>query len=82
MQMRILNQDENKSIKNVLLMLTDEEAAELRDDLDRLLSKKVSNDHSHINNLEYTHELSIALYDANNIEEFDERTKKLILHDD
>ncbi|MGE4273544.1 MAG: hypothetical protein AB7E31_11825 [Desulfitobacterium sp.] len=80
--MRILNQDENKSIKNVLLMLTDEEAAELRDDLDRLLSKKVSNDHSHINNLEYTHELSIALYDANNIEEFDERTKKLILHDD
>jgi hypothetical protein len=82
MQMRILNQDENKPIKNVLLMLTDEEATELRDDLERLLSKKISNDHSHINNLEYTHELSIALYDANNIEEFDERTKKLILHDE
>ena len=63
-------------------MLTDEEATELRDDLERLLSKKISNDHSHINNLEYTHELSIALYDANNIEEFDERTKKLILHDE
>jgi hypothetical protein len=50
--MRILNQDDNKSLKNVVLMLTVEEAAELKDDLERLLSKKVLNDHSHINDLE------------------------------
>ncbi len=80
--MRILNQDDNKSIRNVLLMLTVKEAAELKDDLERLLSKKVLNDHSHINDSEYIHELSLALYDTNNIGEFNERTKKLILHDE
>ncbi|ABN53200.1 MULTISPECIES: hypothetical protein [Clostridia] len=80
--MRILNQDNNIAVRNVLLMLTMEEAAELKDDLERLLSKKALNDHSHINDLEYEHELTISLYDENNIEEFDERIKKLIIQDE
>ncbi|NMB95391.1 MAG: hypothetical protein GYA02_02085 [Clostridiaceae bacterium] len=80
--MRILNQDDNKAVNNVLILLTMEEAAELKDDLERLLSKKITNDHSHINDLEYEHELSISLYDENNIEGFDDRTKKLILQDE
>ena len=80
--MRILNQDDDKAVKNVLLMLTMGEAAELKDDLERLLSKKVPNDHSHVNDLEYEHELSISIYDENNIEEFDDRTKKLIMQDE
>ena len=80
--MRILNQDDNKAVNNVLILLTMEEAAELKDDLERLLSKKITNDHSLINDLEYEHELSISLYDENNIEGFDDRTKKLILQDE
>ena len=80
--MRILNEDSNKSIKNALLLLTVQEASELRDDLERLISQKIFNDHSHINDSDYEHELTIALYNPDNIEEFNERTKKLISHDE
>lgn len=80
--MRILNQDNGQSIKNILLLLTDSEAAELRDDLGRLLSHKVPNDHSHINDSEYAHELSLALYRVNDAAPFDDRVKKLILLDE
>jgi hypothetical protein len=80
--MRILNEDSNKSMKNALLLLTVQEASELRDDLERLISQKVFNDHSHINDSDYEHELTIALYNHDNIEEFNERTKTLISHDE
>lgn len=80
--MRILNEDSNKSMKNTLLLLTVQEASELRDDLERLISQKIFNDHSHINDSDYEHELTIALYNPDNIEEFNERTKKLISHDE
>jgi hypothetical protein len=80
--MRILNEDSNKSMKNALLLLTVQEASELRDDLERLISQKIFNDHSHINDTDYEHELTIALYNPDNIEEFNERTKKLISHDE
>lgn len=80
--MRILNEDSNKSIKNVLLLLTAQEACELRDDLERLLSQKIINDHSHINDLCFAHELTIALYESENVDGFNERSKKLILLDE
>lgn len=80
--MRILNEDSNKSMKNALLLLTVQEASELRDDLERLISQKIFNDHSHINDSDYEHELTIALYNPDNIEEFNERTKNLISHDE
>lgn len=80
--MRILNEDNNKSMKNALLLLTVQEASELRDDLERLISQKIFNDHSHINDSDYEHELTIALYNPDNIEEFNERTKKLISQDE
>lgn len=80
--MRILNEDTDKSMKNALLLLTLQEARELRDDLERMISQKIINDHSHINDLDYEHELTVAVYDSENIGGFDERTKKLILHDE
>lgn len=80
--MRILNEDNNKSMKNALLLLTVQEASELRDDLERLISQKIFNDHSHINDSDYEHALTIALYNPDNIEEFNERTKKLISQDE
>ena len=80
--MRLFNEDSNKSMKNALLLLTVQEASELRDDLERLISQKIFNDHSHINDLDYEHELTIALYNPDNIEEFNERTKKLITYDE
>jgi|LSQX01.1.fsa_nt_gb hypothetical protein len=79
--MRILDQDTNKATKNVLLLLTQSEAAELRDDLNRMLSLNRESDHSHISDLEYEHEITVAIYGNDKINSFDERTKMLIEND-
>lgn len=79
--MRILDIDTNKSTKNVLLLLTQSEAVELRDDLNRMLSLKKESDHSHISDLEYEHEITVAIYGDDRINNFDERTKTLIEND-
>lgn len=81
--MRILNQDDDKSTKNILILLTPSEAAELRDDLESLLQQIENNHHTHINDMEYSREITIAIYkDSENINQFDERTQKLILMDE
>jgi hypothetical protein len=79
--MRILDQDSNKALKDIILYFTIEEATELRDDLENLISKHRSNEHAHINDLQYTHEVTIAIYDENDLDGFNERSKELILQD-
>lgn len=81
--MRILNQDDDKSTKNILILLTPSEAAELRDDLETLLQQNENNQHTHINDMEYSREITIAIYkNSECINQFDERTQKLILTDE
>jgi len=80
--MRILDQDNDKATKNVLILLTPEEAAELRDDLERMLQGNIFQEHTHINDKEFEHEMTVAIYDASELEFFDERTKKLVLEDE
>jgi hypothetical protein len=62
--------------------LTLEEAAELRDDLERILQKDSSNEHTHLNDIEFAHEMTIAIYNNGEIGSFNERAKKLILKDE
>lgn len=81
--MRILNQDDDKSIKNILILLTPREAAELKDDLETLLKQTENNQHTHINDMEYSREITIAIYrNSESINHFDEKTRKLILIDE
>lgn len=81
--MRILNQDIDKSLKKILIILTPSEAAELRDDLEELLQENKKNQHIHINDMEYTHEISIAIYrNGESLNQFDERTQNLITMDE
>lgn len=81
--MRILDIDNDKAIKNIMILLTTEEASELRDDLDGMLQKGIINDHAHVNDTEYEHEITIAIYDYGKTESFfNERTKKLVLTDE
>jgi len=79
--MRILNQGEDKSLNKVLLLLTIDEAIELRDELERLLLQKNINDHGHINDANYAKELTLSLYEQNNISGFQKRIQKLIIED-
>lgn len=73
--MRILNQDADKAIKNVLILLKQEEVAQLRNDLEQMLQGNICCEHTHINDLEFEYELTVAIYDSLRIECFNERKK-------
>ena len=80
--MRILDEDNDKAIKNVMILLTIEEASEMRDDLEAMLLKNDFNAHTHINDILYEHEMTVAIYKEGEIDYFNERTKKLVLMDE
>lgn len=77
--MRILDADNNKAINNLNLYLTMEEAKEMLGDLENLINNYGKNEHTHINDAEYEREIRLVLYNMNNLNSFDERSKKLIL---
>lgn len=79
--MRIFDNENDKPLKSITLFLTEEEATELKDDLERLIKNIGNNEHVHINDLEYVRELTVTLYNPNNLNHFDERSKKVILED-
>ncbi|WP_058487096.1 hypothetical protein [Defluviitalea phaphyphila] len=76
--MRILDQEADKVIKNILLLLTPSEASELKDDLERILSENKEGEHSHICDINYEHEVTIAIYEDETINSFNNRIKKLL----
>jgi len=78
--MRLLDQDNDKPLARVMLYLTRNEGLELLRDLERLLNKP-SDHHSHIDSDDWSKEVTIAIYDPNNLRGFDERSKRLILED-
>lgn len=78
--MYILDLTSDKSLKNAILYLTNSEASELKDSLEDIL-KKPSNNHAPISNDSFQKEITICIYDKNNLEGFDQRSKKLINDD-
>jgi hypothetical protein len=78
--MRILNLDTNEKINQATIYLTNSEAKELKDSLDNLL--KNNSHHEHISDDSYQTEITVCIYEKNNLEEFDIRSRKLILDDE
>jgi len=78
--MRILDETSDKSLKNLILYLTFNEASELRDSLDELLKKPLNN-HAHISNENFQKEITVCIYDIDNLKGFNERSRKLIVND-
>ena len=76
--MKILNRDIDKSVKNLLILLTPEEAIELRDGLEHLISENISQNHVHFNDFDFKREITVAIYNRDNDHLFDNRTKQLI----
>ncbi len=79
--MRILDQESDRAIKNILLLLTPSEASELKDELERMLSKKNWGDHSHICDFNYEHEVTIAIYREGKDDSFNSRINRLLKED-
>lgn len=76
--MRILNQENDKSINKLLLCLTLSEAQELIDSLKDIVKKPKGN-HAHIPSIDFEKEITICVYDENDIDaSFSERVKNLI----
>jgi len=79
--MRILDDITEKPLSNVTVLLTYNEARELRGRLDELIQTNDGESHCHISDNDYQHEVTIALYDEINISAFNKRVQQLILND-
>ncbi len=78
--MRILDESSDKSLKNVILYLTFAEASELKDSLEGLLKKPLNN-HAHISNENLQKEITVCIYDVDNLKGFNKRSMNLIIND-
>lgn len=78
--MRILDEISDKSLENIILYLTLAEASELRDSLDELLNKPLNN-HAHISSENFQKEITVCIYDMDNLKGFNQRSIDLIKDD-
>ena len=79
--MRILDEKTNNSISNLTILLEKDEAVQLIGYLEDLILEKTPNEHCHLNNADYSKEITIALYEKYNVEGFSDRYKSLIMND-
>lgn len=77
--MRILDIESDKPINQIAIYLTFSELKELNDSIVSLLENNFH--HAHISGEDYQKEITICNYEANSIESFDERSKRLIADD-
>jgi hypothetical protein len=75
--MRILDEVADQSLSVVTIYLTKSEAEELRDSLEQLLANWQSR-HEHVSSSDYKRQITVCIYDVENLEGFDERSKQLI----
>jgi len=78
--MYILDEVSDKSLERVVVYLTHSEALELKDSLEDLLKKPLAN-HAHISDENFQKELTVCIYDVNNLKGFNKRSIDLIMND-
>jgi hypothetical protein len=81
--MLIFHDEKENSINNILLMLKLEEAIQLKGALDDLIENEKIGEktfHKHINNEEYTKEITVSIYNNKSINEFSPIIKDMILN--
>jgi hypothetical protein len=75
--MRILNNQTGQALEDICLYLTPAEAKEMMGALENLLINRSEN-HAHLSDNSYQREVTLAIYTDDNLDEFDERSRKLI----
>ena len=75
--MRILNEDSDQPIKSVLLLLTPQEARQIRNALEDLLADP-DDCHVHIQDDVLRRQVTVAVYTPGNLKYFDSETIALI----
>lgn len=79
--MRVLDLAEDRAVKNVVLYLKKNEAKELYDSLGSLLSSNKPGDHQHVDDEDYSHEITVVLYGDGGEDLLNERSRLLIAED-
>lgn len=74
--MRILDEENNKIIDSILLMLTPSEMEEMAGKIRNINPE--TGDHVHINDMDYIRQITILVYTPHNLEFFDEKVRKAI----
>ncbi len=75
--MRLLDLSTDRPITGVLLMLTPEEAAELKDAVEDLLAQPELL-HAHVSDSEEKHLVTVAVYTPRNLGRFSDKVQALI----
>ena len=78
--MRILDESSDKKLDRVSIFLTKEEAIQLKGYLNQLLDNPKLQ-HSHFSSSDFQKEITICLYDEQDLEHFNNRSKILIKED-
>lgn len=78
--MRILDEEADRAISMVTLFLTKSEASELRDSLKALLERNGVG-HEHVDSEDFQKEITVAVYDDDDVTQFDQRSQRLIRED-
>jgi hypothetical protein len=79
--MRILDERADRPLRLVTLYLTPTEARQLASDLEQLADEPVNWHHSHLEEIEgdrVVRELTVAVYVDENLDQFDQRSRRLI----
>ncbi|MEK9166049.1 MAG: hypothetical protein AAB525_04315 [Patescibacteria group bacterium] len=75
--MKIYDSEHKRILESITLYLTPNEATELANDA-KDLSENPQKHHSHINDKNFKNEITISVYTKENINQFDEESKKVI----
>lgn len=78
--MKILNTDTNSPTKNISIYLTSAEALQMLGYLEQLVAEP--NEHYHLNDESFEREITLVVYNPDNLSGFDTRSKRLIEHDE
>lgn len=79
--MYILDEESNKSLENITLILTKSEIQQLIGYGKQLIENSPSSEHYHLSNENYQKEITICLYDPENISALHPRIQELIKED-
>ena len=81
--MRLFDNSSDKGLTDIILLLTRSEAAELRDSLNDVLKQTKWQDyHLHVDDSEYKHEITVALYEPDSPNPyFAKRIQQLVAED-
>ncbi len=76
--MFIIDEESNKNLDNITLLLTIKELKQLQGYIDQLLEIPPKSDHYHLSTNDYQKEITICLYTPENTDQFNQLIKNII----